>query len=350
MNPRELKTITHTSSNIVIDVAPGGNFEYSITSTYNFAGAVAITANGAPLNGTTVRLICDFTGTSNYLEGSNNMTILGTVLPGELASKKFTVDATYDGSWEVYFTPDWKQNSTVTTEHVQDDAITTAKVLDANITTDKIANNDVTLGKMAQMAADGFIGNDSGGAANPQHLTVAEARTLLSQTVTMIGNVTASTTSEDSAGDTELDTTIANDVITTSMLKDSNKIRYEMFYGFLNCVSGGATAEAQIKVPWNCFVREAVVSVVDAVSHNVDLTLTDHGGANSLLKTNKTITTGNAANFLLNIYNPTDIDSYPTDSNNLFNAGQTIKIGSDAGASTPTTGKLFWQIAVQRIN
>jgi len=51
------------------------------------------------------------------------------------------------------------------------------------VTTAKIAANNVTLAKMAQMAANGFIGNDNGATQDPQHLTVAEATALLNAMV-----------------------------------------------------------------------------------------------------------------------------------------------------------------------
>jgi len=61
--------------------------------------------------------------------------------------------------------------------------------------------NSIALADMAQMAADGLVGNDSGGAADPQHLTVAEANTLLNvATATAPGTVEIATTAEVDTG------------------------------------------------------------------------------------------------------------------------------------------------------
>lgn len=70
-----------------------------------------------------------------------------------------------------------------------------------SVETADLADNAVTVGKMAQMAADGLVGNDSGGAADPQHLTVAEANLLLNvATSTAPGTVEIATTAEVDTG------------------------------------------------------------------------------------------------------------------------------------------------------
>ena len=43
----------------------------------------------------------------------------------------------------------------------------------------QIGANEVSLAKMAKMSADGLIGNNTGGASDPQHLTVANVQELL---------------------------------------------------------------------------------------------------------------------------------------------------------------------------
>jgi hypothetical protein len=61
--------------------------------------------------------------------------------------------------------------------------------------------NAVALADMASMAADGLVGNDSGGAAAPQHLTVAETNTLLNvASATAPGTVEIATTAEVDTG------------------------------------------------------------------------------------------------------------------------------------------------------
>jgi len=76
----------------------------------------------------------------------------------------------------------------ISTTDLDDDSVVTAKILNANVTTAKIADNNVTLGKMEQMAADGFILNNTGGAADPIHGTVAQATALLAAMVADSGS------------------------------------------------------------------------------------------------------------------------------------------------------------------
>jgi hypothetical protein len=55
-------------------------------------------------------------------------------------------------------------------------------ISDGGVTTAKIADDGVTNDKLDEMPASTLKGNDGGSAANPQDLTVAEARTLLAVT------------------------------------------------------------------------------------------------------------------------------------------------------------------------
>ncbi len=69
------------------------------------------------------------------------------------------------------------------------------------IGTADLADNAVTLAKIVAAAADGFLANDSGGAADWQELSVAEANTLLNvATQTAPGTLEVATTAEVNTG------------------------------------------------------------------------------------------------------------------------------------------------------
>jgi hypothetical protein len=63
---------------------------------------------------------------------------------------------------------------TVSATEIDSDAVTTAKILNAN----------VTLAKMASMNTSSFLGNNTGGPASPEVLSLATARTMLGVTAT----------------------------------------------------------------------------------------------------------------------------------------------------------------------
>lgn len=72
-----------------------------------------------------------------------SLTILGTVIPEELTTSPFIVEALYDSTaaaWVTTVSPDFSSNEVVGTAKLKDTSVTTAKLLDANVTLAKIQN------------------------------------------------------------------------------------------------------------------------------------------------------------------------------------------------------------------
>lgn len=359
MTIRELKTLALTGTT-TIDVAPGGNFIYKITCGLNFgvSGSISITANGAPQVGTKVVMYANFTGVSGYNESTAFCSLFGTVVPAELAVTKFQALAVYTGSWEVYFTPDWKSDDIIATSHIQANAITTAEIINSAVTTDKIANSAVdankiatnavitakiidsavTLAKMADMPINGFIANDNGGNQPPQVLNLTETRTLLAQSVTLTGDILASSTAETYAtGNTQLSTTIANGAVTIS--KVDNPLKRELITGVCSFETGEVGYIA-VKVPWKCTIDDWMVNVIKTISgtDNGTCELYDHSGT---LMTGSGITVplatpvGNVAPPNAFLYNAA------VTGNNTLNSGEILTIKT---AKTTAGGRMQFSI------
>jgi hypothetical protein len=370
MTIRELKTLPSLTASTTIDVAPGNNFIYRIDCALDFtvSGSLSITANGAPIAGTRVELYADFTGVSKYNESSAFCSFFGTVIPYELAvGSRFKAVALYDGSWEVYFSADWKSDSTITTGHIADDAVTTVKILDLNVTTAKIndlavstakiandavttakiANNNVTLGKMEQMAANGFIGNDNGSNQDPQHLDLTESRTLLAQSITLTGDVAASSTPETySSGNTSVSTTLQDGVVevkhlsTTGANNQEKSIRNKMLYGMVS-FDGTNGYTFYIKVPWKCKLLDMTCYVITPVTAaSGEMVVQDHSGSD--LTVPFSVTTGNTRGYQVNV------SSFNAGGTNEFTYAQSIRITTTSNAAD--TGLVFVQLAAQLLD
>lgn len=67
----------------------------------------------------------------------------------------------------------------VTEDKIADDAVTEEKIEDDAVTTSKINNGAVTNSKMADMPGNTIKGNNTGGSALPQDLSVADVKTML---------------------------------------------------------------------------------------------------------------------------------------------------------------------------
>jgi len=360
MTIRELKVLS-LAGTTTIDIAPGNNFVYKIDCSYNFgSGSINVTANGSPLNGTSVIAYCDFGGATNYNESSAFCNFFGTVIPAELVGIRFTIIAIYDGSWEVYFVPDWKEDDIIATTHIQDNAVTTAKIANVNVTTAKIADTNVTeakiasnavtaakindgavtLAKMADMTANGFLGNDSGGAAAPQELNLTETRTLLSASTALTGDVIGSASEIASTGVTTVNTTLSNGVVTVA--KVAAPLKRQLITGVCSFETNevGYTA---VKVPWNCTVDEWAVNVIKTIEASNDGTceLYDHSGTlmtGSGITVTAGTTVGSGAPPSSQIFNAPTITA-----NNALTAGQILTIKT---AKTTAGGRLQYSIKV----
>jgi len=73
-------------------------------------------------------------------------------------------------------------------EYTWTGSVWTTRFVGALALLDTVPDESITLAKMAEMAEDGFVANDSGGASVPQHLTVAEATALLAAMVADSGS------------------------------------------------------------------------------------------------------------------------------------------------------------------
>jgi hypothetical protein len=71
-------------------------------------------------------------------------------------------------------------DANVTTAKIADANVTTAKIADANVTTAKIADDNVTNAKLANMAASTIKGRVTGSTGDPEDLTAAQARSVMS--------------------------------------------------------------------------------------------------------------------------------------------------------------------------
>lgn len=125
---------------------------YYITSgTLTLGSSVEFTGTGTPYEGMRVRFEWN-PGTITI--GTNHITFLGTQMPDAYASKKVDVDCYYNGSaWIVSYTPDFQEDSIITTAMIVNDAVTT----------DKIAAKAITTAEMADLAATKvYVGDETG--------------------------------------------------------------------------------------------------------------------------------------------------------------------------------------------
>jgi len=83
-----------------LDLSKGHQF-FVIKGTETLTGNWSITISTSPILGDVLMFSYSATVTLN----SNHISILGTQVPDELATKKFTVMAIYDGSWRVVMLP-----------------------------------------------------------------------------------------------------------------------------------------------------------------------------------------------------------------------------------------------------
>ena len=78
--------------------------------------------------------------------------------------------------------------NSVTTIKITDLNVTTAKIADLNVTTGKIADDAVTNAKLANVATATFKGRTTAGTGDPEDMTVAQVRALLTVTATAVAS------------------------------------------------------------------------------------------------------------------------------------------------------------------
>lgn len=112
---------------------------YDIYGTVTLGANWSITATGSLYTG--MKLIFDYYATVTL--GAFSVSIMGTTMPADYASKKFRAEAVYTGTaWSVRFSPSFDES----------DIVVTANIKDANITLDKLE---------ALTAASFILGNAS---------------------------------------------------------------------------------------------------------------------------------------------------------------------------------------------
>lgn len=346
------KTITLTGSTALI--ASEIDITYYATCSLNMSGQghIAITASGTPRDGTVIGFICNFS-TTNYSEGVDDITFYGFTLPAELAAKTFSVVAYYNAAaWRVIFIPSWQNSAiidagllgtdSVITAKIQDLAVTTAKINDLAVTTGKIAAEAVTNAKLASMADATLKGNDSGGSAVPQDLSVTEVRTLLDQTIELTGDVTGTGTEDPATGETSFATTLGNG--TVSVAKLTTTVATELLSSVCS-FEANEVGYVGVKVPYACTVKEWGVAVIKTIAGTDDGTCTLYDNAGNLMTGSTiTVTLGTAVSAAApassGFFNSAAITA-----NNSLTAGQMITIRTQ---KTTAGGRLMAFIKVQR--
>lgn len=282
------RTITLSASPITHTI-PGEtsrDIDYIVSGTHAMAGAIVIAVSGALTN---KKFTFYYSATlTNYSTGANYLQFPGgDKLPAEFAAKKCVIECIYNGSaWKTTIVPDFNETGIITSGNILDGTIVAGDLASDSVITAKILAENVTNAKLAQMANNTIKGNDSGGSAVPQDLSVTEVRTLLDQDVTLTGNVTGTATETFATGVTTVATTIASNVITVAML--TNTVKTDQLYAFISLETAGLGYTA-IKAPFDCTVEEWGVSVVSDVAGTDDATLTLYDQA-GVLMTGSTIT------------------------------------------------------------
>ena len=145
---------------------------YDTYSEYVIEGVAALVANnsvifsGTPLLNMNVRIryeaVCSNSG--------GTVTILGTVLNNTQMGKPLFADCNYNGSsWDVQIYADASASGWIVSSDFAPQSVNTAA----------IANNAVTHTKYQTIADQTFLGNVSGGTANPSALTVSQMQSAL---------------------------------------------------------------------------------------------------------------------------------------------------------------------------
>ena len=279
-------TLLASPATITIPVESSQDINYIIAGTHAMGGAIAIAATGALTN---AKLTFYYTATlTSYSIGANYLQFPGgDKLPAEYAAKECKVECIYNGSaWKVLFFPGMEGTDIITSSNILDATIIAGDLASDAVTTAKILAENVTNAKLAQMANNTLKGNDSGGSAVPQDLSVTEVRTILDQDVTLTGHVTGTATQTFATGDTSVATTIASNTITVAM--QTNTVKTEVVTHKISLETAGLGYTA-IKIPFDCTVEEWGVSVISTVAGTDAATLTLYDNSGNLM-TGSTVT------------------------------------------------------------
>lgn len=223
-------------------------------------------------------------------------------------------------------------SSSGTVWSIDNDAVTTAKILNSNVTLAKIANiADLTI-----------LGNNSGGAAAPIALTVAQVKTMLALTGTNSGDLTLSGTPDY--------ITLAGQVLTRNKLDPADDLNT-----FTSAVLAALVTDevGTDKVVFNTtptFVTSVLTSSTSFSVFNTTATTINAFGAATTINLGNTVTGNQNVNIsknvtgVLNFYIGPDVSIVPDSNHNIFIAtsahdagAKTIEIGTNGDIGSSTT-------------
>jgi hypothetical protein len=173
-----------------------------------------------------------------------SVTILGAVIPQELTTSSYMVEAIYStsggGGWHTTVIPDYTTTQIVNTDRLEDNAVTTVKIAALAVNADRIAVDSVLNTKLADMAANTVKVRNANSSGDPSDIVVADTRILIGNgtgftaaalsgdvTMTNAGVVTLAANSVVTADITDANVTtakIADDAVTLAKLGSTGKI------------------------------------------------------------------------------------------------------------------------------
>lgn len=238
-------TIDTGSFTLGSGAAPTDNFTYyclEAAAPITLTGNIIVNATGTLYED--LRVIIKNKAVITTAGTGRSVTILGAVIPEELTTSTFMVEAIYStsggGGWHTTVIPDYTTTQIVNTDRLEDNAVTTAKITDLNVTTGKLANSGVTLAKIQDVAANSVLVRDANSSGVLTEKALATTQILIGDgtgftaaalsgdvTMTNAGVVTLATNSVITADITDANITtakIADDAVTLAKLGSTGKI------------------------------------------------------------------------------------------------------------------------------